>query len=166
MKDFKATPTSSQLNQINELLGINESLFSISDIFRYLPEKIIYNGESGYLRISKIDIVYSSLETEMKGHVVLMFQYLTSDIFDAFIRALKWIKDHNNGIYPTDETLIINDKSASLQSDLPAFKVFGINSKIYCPKCGNTEVEVHSGMFLDRYVCKQCGYESYSTVQL
>lgn len=86
----------SQTDEINQMLG-NARLYSVDDIFNLLPNKIEYNGKVGYLRISKFDIVWSSLETESEGKVVLMFQYLLSNenIFDAFIRAYKFINENN-----------------------------------------------------------------------
>lgn len=35
------------------------------------------------------------------------------------------------------------------------------NGHLVCPKCGSTNIEIHCGMFADRYVCKDCGYEAY-----
>lgn len=98
MINFIVKSNSIQTKQINDLLGLDYESYEIGDIFNRLPYKIEYNNEIGYMRMSKIDIVYSSLETEMKGHVVLMFQYIQGreNIFDSFIKALIWFKDHKN----------------------------------------------------------------------
>lgn len=98
MAKFKEFSSPRQTDIINDLLGNHNSPYSIADIFKYLPYKIIFNGETGYLRVGTFDIVYSSLETEMQGHVVIAFNYLTSDIFDAFIMALQWIDNYRDKI--------------------------------------------------------------------
>ena len=28
-----------------------------------------------------------------------------------------------------------------------------------CPKCNSTNIECHCGMLVDRFVCKDCGYD-------
>ena len=32
----------------------------------------------------------------------------------------------------------------------------------FCPNCGSRDIEVYCGMFVDRYVCKKCGFESHN----
>lgn len=33
--------------------------------------------------------------------------------------------------------------------------------RIKCDNCGSVNVEIHCGMFLDRFVCSNCGHEWY-----
>ena len=45
---------------INELLEEECDNYYLDDIYNVLPNKITWNGRTGYLKISKYDIVYSS----------------------------------------------------------------------------------------------------------
>jgi len=36
-----------------------------------------------------------------------------------------------------------------------------IDGNWVCPKCGCTKITIHSGMFVDRFVCLNCNYESH-----
>lgn len=38
-------------------------------------------------------------------------------------------------------------------------KINRLNLTHVCPKCSSTNLEVHSGMYCDRVVCKDCGHE-------
>lgn len=89
-----------QVPIINELLGEERDNYYLDDIYNILPNKITWNGRTGYLKISKYDIVYSSLETEMEGHVVALFSYMIGylNVFDAFIEALKFLNKHKEQI--------------------------------------------------------------------
>jgi len=94
---IRAFSSEHQTDKINKILGINKTRYVLSDIFEYLPDKITYNGMTGYLRLSNIDIVYSSLESEQQGRVVAIFQYMIGEknVYDGFIDALKWMKEHD-----------------------------------------------------------------------
>lgn len=98
MKEVVYYSNSRQTEIINELLGLNEKYFEVADVFKYLPDHISFNGRTGYLTVSNIDICWTSLELGYNGSVVSLFQHLTSDknIFDSFIDAIKWIKTNKN----------------------------------------------------------------------
>ena len=85
-----------QVEMINQLLGENRDEYTLADVFNILPSKIRYMGKEGYLRISKFDIVYSSLETELKGEIVEMFSFMLNkeNVFDAFIAAIEFFRNH------------------------------------------------------------------------
>lgn len=90
----KASPE--QVERINQLIGENRDEYTLADVFNILPSKIRYMGKEGYLRISKFDIVYSSLETELKGEIVEMFSFMLNkeNVFDAFIAAIEFFRNH------------------------------------------------------------------------
>ena len=90
----KASPE--QVKRINQLLRENRDEYTLADVFNILPSKIRYRGKEGYLRISKFDIVYSSLETELKGEIVEMFSFMLNkeNVFDAFITAIEFFRNH------------------------------------------------------------------------
>ena len=85
-----------QVEMINQLLGENRDEYTLADVFNILPSKIRYMGKEGYLRISKFDIVYSSLETELKGEIVELFSFMLNkeNVFDAFIAAIEFFRNH------------------------------------------------------------------------
>jgi hypothetical protein len=85
---------------INELLEEERDNYYLDDIYNVLPNKITWNGRTGYLKISKYDIVYSSLETELKGQVVVSFSYMIGNlnVFDAFIDAIKFLNKYKEQI--------------------------------------------------------------------
>ena len=94
----KASPE--QVKRINQLigenLGENRDEYTLADVFNILPSKIRYRGKEGYLRISRFDIVYSSLETELKGEIVELFSFMLNkeNVFDAFIAAIEFFRKH------------------------------------------------------------------------
>ena len=89
-----------QVPIINELLEEERDNYYLDDIYNVLPNKITWNGRTGYLKISKYDIVYSSLETELKGQVVVSFSYMIGNlnVFDAFIDAIKFLNKYKEQI--------------------------------------------------------------------
>ena len=89
-----------QVPIINELLGEERDNYYLDDIYNILPNKITWNKKTGYLKISKYDIVYSSLETETKGQVVVLFSYMIGNlnVFDAFIEAIKFLNKYKDQI--------------------------------------------------------------------
>lgn len=89
-----------QVEKINKLLGEERENYYLDDIYNILPNKITWCKKTGYLKISKYDIVYSSLETEKEGCVVALFSYMIGylNVFDAFIEALEFFKKHENEI--------------------------------------------------------------------
>ena len=94
-----------QTTRLNRILGEFKYSYNLANMFNLLPEKIKYNNKVGYLKVSKIDISYSSLETEMQGSVVLLFQFMLSgqNVFDGLIEALDFIKNHKNEIEILEE---------------------------------------------------------------
>lgn len=89
-----------QVTKINKLLGEERENYYLDDIYNILPNKITWNKKTGYLKISKYDIVYSSLETEKEGKVVALFSFMIGylNVFDAFIEALEFFKKHEDKI--------------------------------------------------------------------
>jgi len=89
-----------QVEKINKLIGEERENYYLDDIYNILPNKITWNKKTGYLKISKYDIVYSSLETEKEGKVVALFSFMIGylNVFDAFIEALEFFKKHEDKI--------------------------------------------------------------------
>lgn len=89
-----------QVQIINKLLDEERDNYYLDDIYNILPNKITWNEKTGYLKISNYDIVYSSLETEMKGQVVILFSYMIGNlnVFDAFIEAIKFLNKYKDQI--------------------------------------------------------------------
>jgi len=89
-----------QVEKINKLIGEERDNYYLDDIYNILPNKITWNNQTGYLKISKYDIVYSSLETEMQGRVVVLFSYMIGNlnVFDAFIEAIKFLNKYKEQI--------------------------------------------------------------------
>lgn len=86
-----------QVEKINRILKVDNDEYTLGDVFNMLPTKIKYHDMTGYLKVSKFDIVYSSLETEREGKVVNMWSFMigNQNIFDAFIQALEWFEKYN-----------------------------------------------------------------------
>ena len=100
---FPSWSTMNQASKIYELLNPNSKdiddvphAYTISDIFRYLPYSITYNGHRGDLCVSTVDIAYFSIDGEWK-HVLVHHEPIPigGDIFDAFIAMLRWLKENN-----------------------------------------------------------------------
>ena len=89
-----------QVEKINKLIGEERENYYLDDIYNILPNKIIWNNQTGYLKISKFDITYSSLETEKDGKVVVLFSFMIGylNVFDAFIEALEFFKKYEGKI--------------------------------------------------------------------
>lgn len=100
MREFKLYCSEEQTKQINELLGENRETYSLADVFNILPMKIRWGDRSGYLKISKFDIVYASLELEKENKVAMISPFLTTDrnIYDAFIDILRILKRYEGEI--------------------------------------------------------------------
>ena len=100
---FPSWSTMNQAVKIYELLNPNSKdiddvphAYTISDIFRYLPHSITYNGHRGDLSVSTEDIAYFSIGGEWK-HVLVHHESipLGGDIFDTFINMITWLKKNN-----------------------------------------------------------------------
>ena len=89
-----------QVEKINKLIGEEHENYYLDDIYNILPNKITWNNQTGYLKISKFDITYSSLETERDGKVVVLFSFMIGylNVFDAFIEALEFFKKYEDKI--------------------------------------------------------------------
>ena len=89
-----------QVEKINKLIGEERENYYLDDIYNILPNKITWCKKTGYLKISKYDIVYSSLETEKEGSVVILFSFMIGylNVFDAFIEALEFFKKYEDKI--------------------------------------------------------------------
>ena len=92
-----------QANKISKILyespskgGKWRNSFNIADIFNILPKEITYNGHRGDLSISICDITYFSVGGAWE-HVLVHFEDIPidGDVFDAFIKMLKWLKENN-----------------------------------------------------------------------
>ena len=97
MKKMVENALPEQVKQINRILKEERDNYTVADVFNILPCKIMYQEKTGYIKISKFDIVYSSLETERENKVVIMWSFMLNNqnIFDAFIQALEWFEKHN-----------------------------------------------------------------------
>ena len=97
MKKMIGKALDEQVVKINQLLDENRDEYTLVDVFNILPSKIQWHGMEGYLKISKYDIVYSCLESEMQGKVAAIFSFILNNenVFDAFIEALEFFKKHD-----------------------------------------------------------------------
>lgn len=100
---FPSWSTMNQAAKIYELLNPNSKdiddvphAYTISDIFRYLPHSIEFEGHRGDLSISTVDIAYFSVGPDWK-HVMVHFEPipLGGDVYDAFIDMIAWLKKNN-----------------------------------------------------------------------
>ena len=100
MRKFPVWCSDEQTKELNKLFGLERVWYNLEDVFNFLPGKIRYNNEIGYLKISKFDIVYSALETERNNSVVILFQYLLNNetIYDAFIKAIKFFTENKDKV--------------------------------------------------------------------
>lgn len=94
----KALPE--QVERINKIIDSDCNEYTVADVFNMLPTKIEYRDRTGYLKISKFDIVYSCLELERENKVVIMWSFMVGNqnIFDAFIDALEWFKKFKSDV--------------------------------------------------------------------
>ena len=71
-------------------------VYSVGDIFKYLPHEITYNEHRGDLAVTICDISYFAVNSDWK-HVLVHFEPIpiNGDIFDAFILMLGWLKRNN-----------------------------------------------------------------------
>ena len=100
MRKFSVWCSDEQTKELNKILGLERVWYNLEDVFDLLPSKIKYNDKIGYLKISKFDIAYSSLETERNNSVVVLFQYLLNNetIYDAFIKAIKFFTENKDKV--------------------------------------------------------------------
>jgi len=80
---------------INELLNVNNKVYQVGDIFKYLPHSITYDSHRGDLCVSTVDIAYFSIDGDWK-HVLVHHEPIPigGDIYDAFISMIKWLKEN------------------------------------------------------------------------
>lgn len=92
-----------QTAHINELLGAQETYYTLNDVMRLLPQDITYNGTRGYLSLSAIALSYTSINSEYKVNVVWSENLMPNkDVYDAFIKILTFLEKEK-------EKIIIND---------------------------------------------------------
>lgn len=95
-------PYSSSIKQgqkITEILNLDLSIdhsFDISDIFKYLPHSITFNGHRGDLCVSTVDIAYFSIDSDWE-HILVHHEPIPigGDVYDAFIAMIKWLQENN-----------------------------------------------------------------------
>lgn len=70
--------------------------YRVSDIFKYLPYSIVYNGHRGDLCVSTVDIAYFSIDGDWK-HVLVHHEPIPigGDVYDAFYNMVIWLKENN-----------------------------------------------------------------------
>lgn len=56
------------------------------------------------------------------------------------------VEEHFNNINPKE-----------LHDDL--VNNYGLMDELKCPSCGSKNIHIYSGMFTDRYECRDCGHE-------
>lgn len=95
MSKAPACSNKEQTIKINEILGADESYYTLTDVFNLLPESIEISGMRGDLFISHTEISYSSLQGDWKLKLVLSFPTpINGNVFDSFIKALEHFKTH------------------------------------------------------------------------
>jgi len=68
----------------------------MSDIFKYLPHEITYDGLRGDLSITPYDIAYWSIDGIWQHKLVYCAPINDGeDVFDAFIKMGKFLKENN-----------------------------------------------------------------------
>jgi len=78
--------------RVDTLIGV----YSVGDIFKYLPHEITFNGHRGDLAVTVCDISYFAINSDWK-HILIHFEPIPNngDIFDTFILMLEWLKRNN-----------------------------------------------------------------------
>lgn len=70
--------------------------YKVSDIFKYLPHSIVYNGHRGDLAITTVDVSYFSVGSSWE-HILVHYESipLDGDVYDAFYNMILWLKKNN-----------------------------------------------------------------------
>jgi hypothetical protein len=99
---FHGYSTAEQANKIYRALNPNANdtdiisqPYNMSDIFNLLPNSITYNGRRGDLCITPVDIAYFSVGGGWE-HILVHFEPIdyNEDIYDAFYKMIKWLKEN------------------------------------------------------------------------
>jgi hypothetical protein len=96
---FPKQPNRQQVYSIYKDLEIpiNDATdFYVSDIFKYLPHEITYEGLRGDLSVTPYDIAYWSIDGIWKHQLVYCAPINDGeDVYDAFIKMGKFLKENN-----------------------------------------------------------------------
>ena len=96
---FPLHSSTEQTAHINELLGAQESYYTLNDVMRLLPQDITYNGTRGYLSLSAIALSYTSLNSEYKVNVAWSESLMPNkDVYDVFIAMLIFLEKYKDKI--------------------------------------------------------------------
>lgn len=100
MKQIVEFSSSEQTQVLNRILSKDKDKYSLYDIFENLPFDITYRGERGYLSISRLGVRYTSVSFDNKINIVFVenTDYSCTNIFDCFIKTLKWFKKNETSI--------------------------------------------------------------------
>jgi len=81
-----------QTIRINELLGANESYYTVYDVVR-LPQDIEYRGTRGYVSFSHLGIDYTSVDNNWVIKICYSTTGVGKNIYDFFIDVLKFLTE-------------------------------------------------------------------------
>ena len=100
MKQIVEFSNDEQTQILNRILSNDKDKYSLYDIFKNLPFDITYNGNRGYLSVSRLGIEYTSISYDGKLNIVFVenTDYSRTDIFDSFIKTLQWFKKNESSI--------------------------------------------------------------------
>ena len=100
MKQIVEFSNDEQTQILNRILSNNKDKYSLYDIFKNLPFDITYNGNRGYLSVSRLGIEYTSISYDGKLNIVFVenTDYSRIDIFECFIKTLEWLKKNESSI--------------------------------------------------------------------
>lgn len=100
MKQIVEFSSDKQTQILNRILSNNKDKYSLYDIFKNLPFDITYNGNRGYLSVSRLGIEYTSISYDGKLNIVFVenTDYSRIDIFECFIKTLEWLKKNESSI--------------------------------------------------------------------
>lgn len=100
MKQIVEFSNDEQTQILNRILSNDKDKYSLYDIFKNLPFDITYNGNRGYLSVSRLGIEYTSISYDGKLNIVFVenTDYSRTDIFECFIKTLEWLKKNESSI--------------------------------------------------------------------
>ena len=100
MKQIVEFSNDEQTQILNRILSNDKDKYSLYDIFKNLPFDITYNGNRGYLSVSRLGIEYTSISYDGKLNIVFLenTDYSRIDIFECFIKTLEWLKKNESSI--------------------------------------------------------------------
>ena len=100
MKQIVEFSNDEQTQILNRILSNDKDKYSLYDIFKNLPFDITYNGNRGYLSVSRLGIEYTSISYDGKLNIVFVenTDYSRIDIFECFIKTLEWLKKNESSI--------------------------------------------------------------------